>query len=157
MSAKIKGDKQLIKLLKDLQAPIDRSTALEIGSEVVDQIKEKTAQGINPLTNRAYQALSKKYADRKKGGNRLPNLRLSGDFMKSLSFKSKKIKNGYTTIVGYRTRKSELKEKGHAEGANGQAKRPTLSTGGNKQSATFREVINKIATKRIRDLIRRKR
>lgn len=157
MSINIKGDKQLLKFLKNLETPIDRKTAKDIGAEVVDQIKDKTARGVNPLTNRPYQKLNSKYANRQKGGNRLPNLRLSGKFMNSLKSKTKKVKGGYTAIVGYSTNLSRKKEQGHAEGANGQAKRPTLSTGGNRQSATFREAINKIALKRIRDLIRRKR
>lgn len=60
----------------------------EVGQFIVDSILEKLAKGDSPVSGESFKDLSKKYADRYKGGNRNPNLELEGDLLAALGFES---------------------------------------------------------------------
>jgi hypothetical protein len=58
----------------------------EVGEFVVNEIMLATAAGKSPVEGEKFDALSKDYATKEKGGNRTPNLRLDGDLMDDLTF-----------------------------------------------------------------------
>ncbi len=138
-----KGIKSLQRKLKKAKEQPKLSVANRVGRIAVKGIKSMTKDGRSPITGRKFPPLKDSYASAKKGkrGRKklhprqkfrqpIPNLRLTGDFMKALNFRTKGSQSkGYVTIVGYRDRKEALKEKGHREGAGGQARRPTIPKG----------------------------
>lgn len=74
--------------LKGIRLPENRRerALAEIKDFVWSQILGKTLEGNSPVSGaRRYRPLTKKYADNQKGGNRTPNLRLSGELMQSVS------------------------------------------------------------------------
>lgn len=60
----------------------------EVGQYIVDSILEKLAKGDSPVSGENFKDLSKKYADKYKGGNRNPNLELEGDLLAALGFET---------------------------------------------------------------------
>lgn len=126
---------------------VNKSTADEVGKVIVNKIRSLTAKGISPIKGNArFPAYKnpKRYPGRKKA-KRPVNLRLSGLFMKSLSFKSKGRGNkSATTDIFYDDKLSDLKESGHREGVNSQPKRPTLPQGDEKFSRRITDEITKI-------------
>lgn len=63
-----------------LRGDARRRAAQELKEYVRDSVIDKMRDGMSPVSGqRRYKTLSKDYAEREKGGNRLPNLRLDGD------------------------------------------------------------------------------
>lgn len=58
-----------------------------VGNFIVDQILSNVGSGVSPVTGGKFEQLTKNYADKEKGGSRLPNLELEGDMLSSLGFK----------------------------------------------------------------------
>jgi hypothetical protein len=147
MAVKFKGDintrrlQSLRKKVKDLRTPVTRQAALDIGKAVVKKMREMIGRGVNPIKGwgkyPAYRGGYRKQI-RKKGyvsvdgakySKRLRpvNLKLTGQFLRSLSSKTRKWYGGHAAIVGYyKSTKSQKKEDGHRTGHNAQAERPTI-------------------------------
>ena len=105
--------------------------------------KDKTAARAiaKSLRRKAAEAKKKGYPDslsrkvkQETGKKARPvNLKLYGDFLEHLTAKVR----SRIIEIGYFDQKSSLKELGHREGANGQAKRPTIPVGKEKFNAAI--------------------
>ena len=123
-----------IELKKELEkvASLNRISKRDLdsmGRLLVTQMKETIAGGVSPITGQRFP----KYKNpRKYPGNRKPkspvNLKLSGEFLKNLLFRSRKGSNPSVTVY-IRGRENQKKEEGHRDGANGQPKRPIIPEG----------------------------
>lgn len=113
---------------------INRKILKGAGDVLIDEIKKRVAKGQSPIQEqpRRFPAYKnpKNYPDKVR--KRFPqkrrrpvNLYLSGKFLESLKYKVKTGKRPRITI-GFFSRKSKAKEKGHREGARGQPKRPVI-------------------------------
>lgn len=169
----------LKKKLEQLKAPIDRATAMQLGKALVDEMLDLISKGISTVegTGRmpAYKAQAKSNALRKAGNkagakaaktgypysvkykypdkrDRPVNLKLSGDFLKDLRFLMDSDRFGFFPKIGYGSSKSWDKELGHAEGYNGQPKRPTIPDNQQKFAQRIQRLISSIYKKRIREL-----
>lgn len=81
-----------------------------VGLFLVDAIASKVADGQSPVSGeRAFKKLSKKYADKEKGGNTNPNLELEGDMLGALGFKT----TGDGVAVGIMEASQREKADGH--------------------------------------------
>ena len=144
--------------LKRLQTPITNTTANKLGKTIVAEMKKMISKGISPIKGQgrfdAYKGEYKKriakygYITNKDGKHskrlRPVNLKLSGKFLKSLKHKVVKGRNGgFGVSVGYRSKDSFKKERGHREKANNQAFRPTIPQAGAKEqwAARIQEII----------------
>lgn len=145
----------LKKRLEDLTRAIDKNTAKKVGRAVIADMKDLIAKGISPIRGEGrfpgYKN-TKKYPAGKKP-NRPVNLKLTGDFLKSLDSEVKSSRTGYDTDVGFFDSDSKDKEEGHREGANGQLKRPIIPTKSEELAVTIQETISDIYTERILELI----
>lgn len=101
----------------------------EIGDSLVKEMKTRIASGISPITGKRFPSYKnpKKYPGKKKPP-RPVNLKLTGDFLKSLVAKVKTGKKPVITIT-FNDNESFDKEQGHREGANGQRIRPIIPQG----------------------------
>jgi len=118
-----------------------------MGAYVVNQIKKLSSKGISPIKGhpKRFPAYKGKYKEgiekrhkRFKGKRLRPvNLRLSGDFMKSLKYRA--TKKG--VLVGFFKPSEAAKEQGHRERANGQGFRPVIPQRGETFIPT---IINKL-------------
>ena len=59
----------------------------KIGEYLKNKVKEDAQSAKSSVNGRSFKRLSKKYADKQKGGNRKPNLTLSESMLNSLDFK----------------------------------------------------------------------
>lgn len=59
----------------------------QVGEFLVDSILERVSDGKSPVAGRRFNKLQKKYAEEFKGGDRTPNLELTGDLLDNLTFK----------------------------------------------------------------------
>lgn len=107
---------------------------------------------------RAKRRAQGKGSTRSPAGRRpVPNLRLTGEFMKGLNFSVEgNNKKGYRTVVGYNEEQSK-KERGHREGANGQAKRPTIPKGKERFIKPIQDKIVKAYEDAIKRIVRAKK
>lgn len=146
MALKFKADidmkalNSLKKKTRDLKKPITRDFARRIGQVTVKEMKKLIKKGLSPLKGAgsfpAYRGSYGKQITKKGyvivGGTkyrkklRPVNLKLTGDFLKSLKYRVVKGKTGFDTKVGYFKLKSIDKEEGHRTGHNEQAERPTI-------------------------------
>lgn len=115
---------------------LKKSDLDEIGKKVINGIIAETLSGRSPITGQKFPAYKnpKKYPGKPNGPirRRYPdkktrpvNLKLSGDFLSSLTFNAKKGKNA-SIIVRFNNSLSNKKEEGHRKGVKGQPKRPII-------------------------------
>ena len=151
--------RRLIKRLDKLKIPTRKKDADALGKRIVREMKKDIKKGKSPIRGKGnFKALQEPYKSRKRkqGKGDKPNLKLSGDFLKSLTSFSKKIRGGYSSTIGFDDELSDDKELGHRRGANKQHKRPIIPNrreGFNKRIA---DVILDFYSKRIRDIVRGK-
>lgn len=144
---------------------IDNQTAKRVGREIVKQIKDFTRKGISPVRGGGVRARMPAYKNPlqypgRRKRRRPVNLRLSGDFMRSLTFTSVNSRTGKATRVFYRGQNNNKKEQGHAVGANRQPRRPTLPGAVNRSARerfapSILQALNKIYLSRINRLVAR--
>ncbi len=142
-----------IRTLESLNNPVDKRTAESAAKAAVAEMKRLISKGKSPISGVNFKKLSKKYADREKGGDTTPNLNLSGKFLQSLWGRSAKIGGAWVSRISYNTNLSKKKESGHREGVNGQPKRPTLPEEGEK----FKRSVMKAYMDAIRKGVKRRR
>ena len=125
---------------EDLSKPIAKTTANKLGKAIVDEMKNMIAKGSSPIRGHgkfsAYRGQYRKQIQKKGyvsvGGKKVSkklrpvNLKLTGDFLKSLKSKAIIAKTGYMASIGFRGKKSQNKERGHREMANNQGFRPII-------------------------------
>jgi hypothetical protein len=156
----LKVFEKLRKKLKDVRQPADKSTAVRVGKSVVKAMRDTTASGNSPIRGKGkfppYKDPSK-YPGKRKGKTPV-NLRLTGAFMKSLRFTTKKVKLGIQTSIGFSSKKSRDKEDGHREGVNKQPKRPIIpSVGrGERFSEKIQRIVNRIYQERVRQITKKR-
>lgn len=123
----------VLEQVKLLGQKINKSTADDIGRTVTNHIQDLTSKGISTVREFKRRMPAYKNPPRypgKRKPKRPVNLRLTGDFMNALTFKSRSSgTDGYKTEVFYNKESEDKKESGHREGVNGQPKRPTLPQG----------------------------
>lgn len=74
--------------LSDIDADLKAKVKKEIGEFVVDSTLEDISKGRSPVKNEsAWARLSKPYADSKKGGDRTPNMELTGEMLDNYGWK----------------------------------------------------------------------
>lgn len=148
---------RLKKKLRSLRKPIDSRTAKKVGKEVRDEIRAMTSKGQSTVREFGKRMPKYKNPDRYPGNQkrkRPVNLRLTGRFMKALSFSVKSSRLGFETFIGYRGGESK-KEQGHRVGVGGQPKRPTIPKAPKEQfAARIQRVIDKIYRKRLQFVIK---
>lgn len=145
------------RMLEDYDEPIDKETAEAMGEAAIREMKSLIADGKSPVEGVGKFLPYKdpdKYPGKRKAASPV-NLKLSGDFLESLTQKAKPDDAGFATELFYEGSdrngvSNEIKEKGHAAGANRQPKRPTLPV---KKGSTFAQSVrlafSKIAKERI--------
>lgn len=130
-----------------------KAELVELGDDFIEDMKSDIAKGISPIQGRGRfpgyknpenypDQVRNRYANKRR---RPVNLKLSGDFLKSLKSIVKSIGARNALFIGFNDRKSKLKEEGHRDGANGQLKRPIIPEG----SETFTPKL----VKRFRDAL----
>lgn len=149
--------KEVRDLIKRVRTPIDRLTASDVGKEVVKEMRDQISKGISPIRGaRKFPSYKNpaKYPGKRK--NRKPvNLKLTGDFLRGLSYGVFEEAGNYETEIFYKG-DEDLKEEGHREGVFGQPKRPTIpSEAGERFNKKIEDEITKIYAKRIEKLIKR--
>lgn len=130
---KTRFEKTLEKLKNTAKDWMDLNTAGKLGSTAVAGMKDLISSGISPIRGGSFGGKFPQYKNRKKyPGDRKPatpvNLNLTGAFLDSLDYEVVQDKNGtYKVIIGFGSNsKSNDKERGHRDGANGQPKRPII-------------------------------
>ena len=73
--------------LEDVKASERKNIKDDIGEFLIEAIKADAQSGKSPVTGRNFKQLTKKYADKAKGGNRLANLTLTEDMLNSLEYR----------------------------------------------------------------------
>lgn len=99
----------LTRILSNVPENSKEDAALAIGQELIDSIKDHLKDGESPVEGYKFKELSEKYADKKKGGDRTPNLKLEGDLLESLSAEYE----GDTLVIGVSS-----SQEGKADGHN---------------------------------------
>lgn len=164
ISVKIKNNSlnRFIDKLNTYKDVPNKSEANDIAEKMLKKIKELISVGISPISGRKMPGYRGSYKQGIKDGvyskygkqQRPINLKLTGDFLKALNTKTKKAANSqrYSVIISIDGEKEVLKEKGHREGANGQAERPIIPKGSEnftqKVLVIFIEGINSAISKR---------
>lgn len=151
---------KLKKKLEELKAPVKQNDAREMGKRVVAKMLALIRSGTSPIEGRgkfpAYRggyrkAISRGYFP---GKNLTPvNLTLDGAFLESLTSGTVKRESGFGASIGFNDRLSQDKERGHREGANGQARRPVIPQPGRGES--FVSSIKAIYIGILKDIIKR--
>lgn len=153
---KIDQKRLAVALEKDLKRKVDlknlkKSHLEEIGKDYIAEIKARIARGISPLYGNRFPAYKnpKRYPGKRKP-KRPVNLKLTGDFLKSLIVKVTTGSRPILTIT-FNKPKSFDKERGHREGANTQPKRPIIPN--NRETFSrgllieFDKILNKVLNK----------
>lgn len=157
--------KALAKKFEDLKTPLNSSQTRDLGLATKKEMKKLISKGISPIAGKGrFPRYKGGYAEqiRRKGrvaGKpkklRPVNLKLSGDFLKDLTSKTKRKRNQFVANVGYRTPSEQLKEEGHRKAHNNQAKRPTIPEKNEQLAASIVVKLIKIIDKAIGKIIRR--
>lgn len=136
--------------LKNVQRGFRNANYKPVGKSVVNEMKNLIGKGISPIrgegrfprykNTEVYPGRVRKKFPSKR--NRPVNLNLSGQQIRSLTFR---IRKGLTSTlrVGYFNRKAALKESGHRDGVNAQPKRPTIPSGTEQFAVRVKRVINR--------------
>lgn len=142
------------KLAKTLNpdSVLNTYTLNRIGETAIAGMKDLISKGFSPIAGKGrFPAYKNK--DKYPGKRKLPrpvNLYLSGDFLDSLS--SKNLKRSVSFF--YKGRENQLKETGHAEGHNGQPKRPTIPEKGERFAKIIELDIDDILADRVNTLFK---
>jgi hypothetical protein len=164
---------RLTKKLKSLKKPVSRRDAKKMGKSALKEMKSLIKSGISPIRGGGKMPRYRgSYAEqiKKKGhivvyerkgsrGKRYPksmrpvNLRLTGAFLKNLQARVVKVASGFGISIGYRKRSEQIKERGHREGANNQAIRPTIPQGDRNEEFALR--IQRVVIKGLNALIKK--
>lgn len=134
VSVKQRGLREFVKELEKLERNImDRKTAALAGRTTVREMKRLILGGFSPIQGPGIRRNFAPYKNPTRyPGSRKPhspvNLKLTGEFLKDLTFNTKSVKSGYAPVIFYNSTDSQKKEQGHREGARGQPKRPTIPT-----------------------------
>lgn len=144
-----KFDKDPGKVLKDaLKKRLDpkklRKADLEAAARrCVDAMKAMIAKGVSPISGSRFPAY--KNPDRYPGDLKAHtpvNLKLTGKFLDDL--RGEVVTSPELGVrFWFRTKKSELKERGHREGERGQPKRPILPEGNERFAQSLRAAFSK--------------
>lgn len=137
--------------LRKVVAPIDSTTAKNVGLYVTQEMETLISKGISPIQG---DGKFPKYKNPKRyPGQRKPkspvNLKLTQDFLNGLSYRIVPSSFGSATELFFGNNQ-EVKEKGHREGANGQPKRPILPS---VKGETFTKLIRDLYTELYRERI----
>lgn len=137
--------KELARTQKSIQNSIASTDQQEVGNATVLSMKALIAAGISPIEGKGRFPAYKAATGRNRGKGypfnvdpflnkklRPVNLFLTGEFLDDLRCKVV----GKQMQIGFFKKKSELKELGHREGANGQPKRPVIPVGKEKLNAS---------------------
>lgn len=91
------------KLVGESRSGLTQSEIAEVYRETADLILEKTEQsldaGESPVDGVTFKILKKKYADRQKGGDRTPNLLLTGDMWDAMRVRREGDKLVHTVLA----------------------------------------------------------
>lgn len=142
--------KAKIKDKTDLKKILNQHVLNEIGATIVDEMKSEIASGNSPIDGHgAFPAYKRpeKYPGKRKPA-RPVNLELTGQMLNSLQYRINQAKIAITIL--YRTKKAQLKELGHREGANDQPKRPTIPDGNEQLSKAITKKVQMIIDKTLR-------
>lgn len=93
----------------------------EVADLLIDATLESVSQGKSPVNGEGkWKKLNKDYADREKGGDRTPNMELTGDMLDALEAKISSPKRNYVTIQigGSEAEKAESHNHLFGEGTN---------------------------------------
>jgi hypothetical protein len=82
----------------------------EVGNFIVEEMLTRINDGESPVQGESFNKLSKQYADDEKGGDRTPNLELTGDMLDALTFQ---INDDNSIDVGIFDESQEGKADGH--------------------------------------------
>lgn len=152
---KIVGTRQLRIRLNKLKKPIDRPTAKRGGESIVSQMKGLIRIGVSPIQGKGrfprYKN-PKRYPGKRKS-KRPVNLKLTGQFLRSLVSKAVSGTGGFAIQVEYNNALANKKEDGHRKGQNKQPKRPTIPQGNEKFSPSVLKGVIKIFEQRIQRII----
>ena len=141
--------------VEGVKAVMNDSIAIDLGDYVTTQMRDMIKKGISPIAaigrfpgyKPSYIEAMKKNPLKSLGKKQRPvNLTLTGEFLRSLSYRVEANRDaGKTVVVGYFVEPSISKELGHATGANGQLIRGTIPTYGTGFAVTIqRGIINKV-------------
>ena len=142
--------KQEIATKTDLRRILNANVLAEIGETIVDAMKKDISQGRSPIEGEgAFPAYKKpdKYPGKRKP-HRPVNLKLKGEMLSALQYRINQAKIAVTIL--YRTRKAQLKELGHREGANRQPQRPTIPVDQESFTPTIRKKAQAVIDKAVR-------
>ncbi len=131
---------------------IFRNTDLEaIGRLAVNEMIADTEDGRSPITGNAYAPYKKpkRYPGKRKP-HRPVNLRLTGQFLRSLRFDVRRGAGTVGVVVFLAGALAKAKERGHRYGANRQPKRPLIPMGKQQLRRGIRDKIRALITERIR-------
>lgn len=146
---------------------IDSITAKRVGDEIVRLMKSEIKSGKSPIAGKGgFPAYRGSYRERIQRTGKINgfnkslqpvNLKVSGQMLRNLKpFVLKTLSaSGFQTIVGYRGTLAQQKEKGHREGVNGQARRPTIPQDDERFNRKINKRINEIYLKRLNQLLKK--
>jgi hypothetical protein len=172
VDVKFKGFDALKKKLgsRALNAAIfNKKTSEKVGKTVIIEMKNLIAKGISPIAapwpnkfekyKPSYIDTIKKQKGEYRGKKVSPvNLKLTGDFLKSLTSGTVNNINGTFAKAFFNDETSALKEKGHREGANKQKKRPVIPIKNEKFRATIltqaKKMYTEDAKKNLKDFLK---
>lgn len=133
-----------------VRAVFNKKALDEIGALTVREMKASIARGMSPLDG--YGRFDAYLNPERYPGKRKParpvNLFLMGDMLGALKFRINQATLAIT--VFYATRKAQLKELGHREGANGQPIRPTIPDEGEFLSPAIRRKVQSLINNIVR-------
>lgn len=131
--------KKLGKELKDIEA-VNKKVANKVGKRAISDMKKLIARGKSPIKGKggfpAYKNPSRYPGGLKRA--RPVNLRLTGEFLRSLKVNIELNRRGYVSRIGFFDPKSIKKEEGHRKGANRQPKRPVIP---NRKQTFVRDIL----------------
>jgi len=147
------------KKLNSIRVPIDRRTADSIGTVVLREMKSMILKGLSPIQGRGR---FEKYKNPKKypGKRKRPrpvNLKLTGEFLKSLTADEKSSQTGWNTEISFGNNQlSKDKEDGHRNRAGGQPSRPIIPEGNETFAVRIKRKYIKLYKERIRKLLKKR-
>lgn len=158
--------KKVLEKIQELSEPVNQRTAREVAKEVVSKMQDVISSGKSPILGKGnFEPYRGQYRSRIQRYGRIDgyskklrpvNLTLSGKFLESLKGTAEKVRNGYAAVIGFSDKKSQKKEQGHREGANGQAERPIIPQSGEKFSQVIQGVYLDIINERIATIAKQK-
>lgn len=155
-----KGLEKVLSKVDAIEKGLTSAEAKAMGEDIVATMKDLISKGISPINGRGRfdgyrggyaEAIKKGYLSKHGKKQRPVNLTLSGEFLNDLEFRPYKLSRGYGVEIGYFTAKSALKERGHREGANGQAVRPTIP----KPSEGFAQRVQRVMREHVKRALKR--